>query len=654
MSRYNPRHRKTDIKSEKITLEYTVYKTWMHFKFYDEQLIYTFGTDEERAILSDYLHRIKEAIGTHKVVKFWSPDHSTFDVVLRTQNDDLVPDAEVQVYQNLCAEFKAFTDELGDKYFPVFIQHLEYQVAPRYEGFVISHDKDKNADDIMNPSPEKRHYHLVCHLRQPLKKSDPRVSCKLKQMVNADGKFMIIKYRFGFDDEGNAFPDNPILSNSDGDRKDIAPVRALREMLAYLVHDSAVSIKAVGKHAYKYEELYGFGIPDPKSPDIFHSGYCLYKEDLALDPLNDLTSGIKHKKIPNVILARYLELVSGFDPNSDKYWDQPTVQWYNEMALEWANSFRRFDDEIRKVASVSEMSNNDKVIKEIRVRYDMAVKKKLESMVEQPRLCVFIQTPPDFGKSATLDLALEDLGYTKDQIFYSTGRAKYGIGDRFDPFYRVLVFDDSGMYDPLTVCDNKPNRSSIQKRGKGFSYYCPDIIVIITNLSISNYAAEMTNLYGSDKNSHDPKLLDAFKSRLYVCHISDEDIGFRELIVDSKCTRGDENAIQVSIMFRRFKDMFNAHIGYYDPGFTDEEVIDRVDGDIDTFRYFMQCFGMKEDKLVDFLFENHDRNVVLPPNIDPDLFAYLVDRLFNRLLPRLKASGSYDRLNAVVYSDSID
>lgn len=649
MAKYKGRSKSNQIGApvDKITLDYSIATQWMHLKFYDEQLIFTFGTDEERSKLSDYISRIKNVVGSFKVVKSWSADHRTFEVTLQNESGNLAFPKTIEEYQALCSEFKSFTDDLGDKYFPVFRDYLNDHVSLYYEGFVIPHDKDKNADDIINPSPEKRHYHLVCHLHQSVKKSDPRVSIKLNQMVNANGKYAIIKYRFGFDSDGNSYPDNPILTNSDKDRQDISPVRALREMLAYLVHNSAISNNAVGKHAYSYDELYGFGCG---TDGHYESGYCHYDEVLAFDPLGDRSASSKHKKEPNAVLTRYLNLVDGFDPNSDRFWDQSTVQHYNEMALEWANSFLRFDKEIRKYASVSEMTNNSQVIKEIQTRYEMAVRDKLNSMNEKPRLCVFIQTPPDFGKSTTLDLCLADLGYNKEQVLYKTGSARYGSNDLLDPYYRVIVFDDAGMSDPLTLCDNKPNRSVGQKRGKGFAYYCPDIVVIMSNLNLTQYASEMTNLY-HNSDHHDDKLFEAFRSRLYACHIESFDDGSRELVVDSKCTRGDINAIEVSVMFRRFKEMFNTHIGYYDPGFTDEEVIDRVDGDLDTYRYFMQCFDMKEDKLVDFLFENHDQTVQLPPYVDPDLFSYLVNRLFTRLIPRLKASGNYDRLDSISSHD---
>lgn len=202
----------------KLTLESSTKS--LALKFYDEQLIESFGTADEKAV-SD---KFSEEISSSQLAIKTCPDpvvkqqlEATFDARLKVINDTIYG----------IVDNGGYWERLK-----TIVRSLDKSV---YQCYAILHDRDFKEDDFFVPSAEKRHYHLI--IRYTPVQGVHRVPYKVRSWLNLVG----IKYRKGFDES--------LVLN-----KGIQSVGDFPAYLLYLTHGDEKSILA-GKAPYDKSEL---------------------------------------------------------------------------------------------------------------------------------------------------------------------------------------------------------------------------------------------------------------------------------------------------------------------------------------------------------------------------------------------------------------
>lgn len=200
-----------------LTLESSV-KT-LALKFYDEQLIASFGTQEELNAANSANDAVKKANDALKnaSVKDRANLETAFKQALQASNKLVYDIVDTKgYYQTLCDRIKAFDPDT-------------------YQCLTICHDKDFLEDNFFVPSAEKRHYHLI--ERFTPKQGIKRVPLKVRTWLNALG----LKYRAEYDAD--------LILN-----KGIETVNDFGAYVDYLTHEDKASVLA-GKTRYDRDEL---------------------------------------------------------------------------------------------------------------------------------------------------------------------------------------------------------------------------------------------------------------------------------------------------------------------------------------------------------------------------------------------------------------
>lgn len=202
----------------KLTLESST-KT-LALKFYDEQLIEFYGTDDERSLcdtFSDELSHASAAIAN-------CPDA----LLKQKLKDDFF--ARLKVINGTIYNIVS-----SGGYFDKFVRTISSLDPNRYQAFAIVHDRCFKEDDFFVPSAEKRHYHLI--IRFTPCPGVKRVPQKVRTWLNAVG----VGYRKGYDES---------LTQNKG----IESISDFPAYLLYLTHEDEKSAIA-GKTPYSKSEL---------------------------------------------------------------------------------------------------------------------------------------------------------------------------------------------------------------------------------------------------------------------------------------------------------------------------------------------------------------------------------------------------------------
>lgn len=201
-----------------LTLESNVKS--LALKFHDEQLIESFGTDEEKALsdrLSDELAASLEAIG------------ACSDALVKKNLQDAF-DARLVAVNKIIRDIV-----VSHGYYEKLVENVNALDSSTYQCFLIPHTRDYKEDDFFVPSIKKRHYHLI--MRFTPVQGVHRDGRKVRTLLNLLG----IKYRKNYDES--------LILN-----KGIESVENFAAYLLYLTHGDEKSILA-GKAPYDKSEL---------------------------------------------------------------------------------------------------------------------------------------------------------------------------------------------------------------------------------------------------------------------------------------------------------------------------------------------------------------------------------------------------------------
>lgn len=195
-------------------------------------------------------------------------------------------------------------------------------------------------------------------------------------------------------------------------------------------------------------------------------------------------------------------------------------------------------------------------IKTIQESYERGVNARLEEGRAITRLCIYIQGPPNSGKTYAALAALDG-----KQVL-SIGGGGTGKFDRLRPDHDAIVIDDDVCPNLLNMTDNYICRA--YKRNSNNPAWAGRYFIVTSNLSFAEWL-ENCGIRIQDKLRNPSTHYTAMWSRFYICEIRYTD-GVAHLALVSSSTRGSsKEQLDRAEMFVKFAESFNHTIASYTP-----------------------------------------------------------------------------------------
>lgn len=400
-AKVNEKEEKKPKKPKKI-MNYKGSTRTLNLKFYAEQLMFGYMSDEElaeygKALLEDHKYRLSLA----------NYGKSTFAQV------------EDNTFGFLFDKFKEVVKNFSDEFYVVG----------------IIHDKDEVADpeDYFKLSSIKPHCHLV------IKCKDKDKTFKVNSMLKKLG----IYYR--------RYIDNELWGYS------VAPCGNFASSVAYLTHETYQAM-ADGKYIYDREEIFS---------------NC---DTSVIDGLRDGLNG-SHRN-------------SRVSPAELEIWDR---RFYDQgYDLKDFNSL--YDSLNFDVRSHSK-------IKTIKESYLRGIEARLEiDPPEVKRTCLFIQGPPNTGKTHSVTLAAKKLGLKT----YSVSGGGTGKFDKLSITDQAIIIDDTVCPNLLNMCDDRITQA--YRRNSNNPYWTGEVFIVTSNKNLLDWCTDSgLSVYefdGKNPNEH--------------------------------------------------------------------------------------------------------------------------------------------------------
>lgn len=221
-------------------------------------------------------------------------------------------------------------------------------------------------------------------------------------------------------------------------------------------------------------------------------------------------------------------------------------------------------------------------IKTIRESYERGVEARLEEGRAITRLCIYIQGPPNSGKTYATLAALDG------RQILTVGGGGTGKFDRLRPDHDAIVIDDDVCPNLLNMTDNYICRA--YKRNSNNPAWAGRYFIVTSNLSFAEWL-ENCGIRIQDKLRNPSTHYTAMWSRFYICEIRYTD-SVAHLALVSSSTRGSSTEqFERAKMFVEFAESFNHTIASYTPA---------ADGDVDLIAA-LDPFSVYWDNLEDEL-----------------------------------------------------
>lgn len=384
-AKVNEKEEKKSKKPKKI-MNYKGSARTLNLKFYAEQLMFGYMSDEE---LKDYLKKLWE-------------DHR-YHLSLKNYGKTTFAQSENKTFDFLFDRFKEVVKSFDD----------EFQVIG------IIHDKDEVADpeDYFKLSSVKPHCHLI------IRKKDRDKTFKVNSVLKALG----IHYR--------RYIDNELWGYS------VATCKNWSSSVAYLTHETTQAL-ADGKYIYDREEI--FSNCDASLIDGFRDG---------------LNGSHRNSRV---------------SPEELEYWDRR----FYDQGYDLKDYDTLFDTLNFDLRSHSKM----KTIKE---SYSRGIEARLKiDPPEVKRTCLFVQGPPNTGKTHALTLAAKKLGLRT----YSISGGGTGKFDKLSITHEAIIIDDTVCPNLLNMCDDRITQA--YRRNSNNPYWIGEVFIVTSNKSFLDWCAD--------------------------------------------------------------------------------------------------------------------------------------------------------------------
>lgn len=218
-----------------------------------------------------------------------------------------------------------------------------------------------------------------------------------------------------------------------------------------------------------------------------------------------------------------------------------------------------FEDWYDALGFVVRSNAKMKVIKE---SYARGVEARIRENKSLSRLCIFVQGPPNTGKTYAAAHSVEG-----DYLSISGGGS--GKFDNLKPSHNAIVIDDDICPNLLNMSDNYICKA--YRRNRDNPVWAGEYLIVTSNLSFNAWALECGIKMFPNPNL--PSYTDAYspqgkalRSRFYICELEQMQTGQHRLACRSASTRGTvEEQVKRADKFVDFQKKFNEIIANYNP-----------------------------------------------------------------------------------------
>jgi len=208
-------------------------------------------------------------------------------------------------------------------------------------------------------------------------------------------------------------------------------------------------------------------------------------------------------------------------------------------------------------------------MKTVKESYYRGVNAKIKEDVQIVRLCIFIQGPPNTGKTYAASHSIDG-----ECLNVSGGGS--GKFDNLKASHIGIIIDDDICPNLLTMSDNYICYA--YRRNKNNSVWAGTYLIVTSNLTFLEWLEQCHFKVYNLLNSYKPPLKDALNmgclteqckaliSRFYICRLVPQLDGTNKLVCDHVSTRGsvDDQIIRRN-MFINFQYKFNGTMFNYTP-----------------------------------------------------------------------------------------
>ena len=206
-------------------------------------------------------------------------------------------------------------------------------------------------------------------------------------------------------------------------------------------------------------------------------------------------------------------------------------------------------------------------MKTIRESYERGVNARIEEGCTITRLCIYIQGPPNSGKTYAVKAALDG-----KQIL-EVGGGGTGKFDRLRPDHNAIVIDDDICPNLLNMTDNYICRA--YRRNSNNPAWAGCYFIVTSNLPFADWLKK-SGIDICDKHGNPSAHYTAMWSRFYICEIRYTD-SVAHLALVSSSTRGSSTEqFERAKMFVEFAERFNAIIARYIPDKNGDNTLDLI------------------------------------------------------------------------------
>ena len=192
----------------------------------------------------------------------------------------------------------------------------------------------------------------------------------------------------------------------------------------------------------------------------------------------------------------------------------------------------------------------------VKESYERGINKQLGEPKEIPRLCVYIQSPSNMGKTYAAWYALERLG----KKYLPIGGGGTGKFDELKVTHDGIVIDDDSCPNLLNMADMRFCRA--YKRNKNNPPWVGKYLIVTSNLPFAEWVYEKCGI----KNKENQQ---AARSRFYVCHLEEVN-GNNVLVCTSPSSRGSaKTKREVLEMYKAFRTYYDESLAGYHPSNND-------------------------------------------------------------------------------------
>lgn len=393
----------------------------------------------------------------------------------------------------------------GSGYTEELLQELKQRIQKldddEMQILMIVHNGDFDHDDYWCPSIEKPHIHII--MRFISKMSNGNIK---RERIGSILEMLGVTYR-------------PDVDRTLWEQHGVESIGDFVEYANYLLHWTAKAKKA-GKHCYE---------------------------------LSDLVSNLTEDKILEILNGH--KQISEAAPDENKKVQISTMIDLDREAYQLGYDLRDFDKWYGNLPFVIRSHQSMKTIIE---SYYRGATARAEDPAKNGvlRLCIFIEGPPDRGKTYSAIHALDGLGASVLRV----GGGGTGKLDKLKPSHDAIVIDDDVCPNLLNMSDNYICQA--YRRNRNNPYWCGKYLIVTSNLTFTDWLISCgftkstrqwnpeTQMWNDAYEHHA-----ALRSRFYVCSVLPFD---GTLSCDEVSRRGTyEEQLKRKEMFLSFKRRYD-------------------------------------------------------------------------------------------------